>query len=499
VVSLSNSQQTELAIEPAKPGLISLLFGIHQKKLTGLLSLEWEKYKKQILFRGGEPVATKSNWAQEALGNFLVRKGFLTNDRLRAELKEKEQAGDTKPFGEWLVRKALIQSAQMPEILEGHFRDRIFNGISLSHGRLKFQPLPDTQFPAMEFEPMRLTEEFPKLLWAASKGFLTEAICRSRLAPYLSRTFKAQSQFPLPLSPQELRSWNQLIQTSSSTNLSNLDETGLRLVAVAFEMDTIQWGESPAEKMLSEMKLKMTSFEKAPAHEILGVEKMAAPELCKKAFHELVKLYHPDRLPAGVDETSKQLKNLGEQLFAKINQAYSTLTDPEKRKEYEAELALEKAGGKEAIEEKLQAEMLLGQAKMALKRRHYKQAKETLEQVDRVLKNDAEVLADLAFASWMSIVETKGDTKSQAPLLREKLTSALKLKQDYAPAYFYRGLIWKSEGKNEQALQDFDEATRFDPRMTEASSEARLLRMRKDKGGGSSGGGGLGGFFGKKK
>jgi molecular chaperone DnaJ len=57
-------------------------------------------------------------------------------------------------------------------------------------------------------------------------------------------------------------------------------------------------------------------------YEILGVGKMADQNTMKKAYRELSMKYHPDH---GGDEEK----------FKELNEAYSTLSDPEKRKDYD--------------------------------------------------------------------------------------------------------------------------------------------------------------------
>lgn len=59
-------------------------------------------------------------------------------------------------------------------------------------------------------------------------------------------------------------------------------------------------------------------------YEVLGVNKNATDEELKKAYRKLAKQYHPDANPDNKEEAEKK--------FKEVNEAYETLSNPQKER-----------------------------------------------------------------------------------------------------------------------------------------------------------------------
>ena len=69
------------------------------------------------------------------------------------------------------------------------------------------------------------------------------------------------------------------------------------------------------------------SSDKKDYYEVLGVQKDATEEQIRKAYKKLALRWHPDKNPDNKKEA--------EEKFKEINEAYSVLSDPQKRNEYD--------------------------------------------------------------------------------------------------------------------------------------------------------------------
>jgi curved DNA-binding protein CbpA len=79
----------------------------------------------------------------------------------------------------------------------------------------------------------------------------------------------------------------------------------------------------------------MSESDYKTAYEALGVPDTATAEEIKAAYKRLIQDVHPDKLP----NASTYWKREAEEKTQEVNEAYSVLKDPEKRRKYDKLLA----------------------------------------------------------------------------------------------------------------------------------------------------------------
>lgn len=81
-------------------------------------------------------------------------------------------------------------------------------------------------------------------------------------------------------------------------------------------------------------------------YKILEIDKDASPEIIKKAYTTLAKKYHPDL-------QDESVKHIYEEKLKLINEAYEVLSNEEKRKQYDLELARKEPNTEDLLNENI--------------------------------------------------------------------------------------------------------------------------------------------------
>jgi curved DNA-binding protein CbpA len=200
----------------------------------------------------------------------------------------------------------------------------------------------------------------------------------------------------------------------------------------------------------------------------LGVRADASELEIHYAFGALAKENHPDRLGQGA---TSEARAFAEDVFAQLSFAHDTLSDRQKRTEYELQLrsGVQRSDGDE-VARILKAEQRFRQGEALLAGNDAAAAMQAFAEAARLYPEEAEFHACLGWATWLSLAPSEG-AAAQARVLLDR---ALQLNPRIDRAYVFRGRIARALGKTQEAEAEFEKALLCNPGCIEALHELRL-------------------------
>jgi curved DNA-binding protein CbpA len=206
-------------------------------------------------------------------------------------------------------------------------------------------------------------------------------------------------------------------------------------------------------------------------YELLGITKEATKEEIKSSYFSLVKKFHPDANP----DFKKDIREKAEEIFTKITSAYETLSDDQKRKEYDSQDEVEKV--KSQVKIIYDAELAYKDGDSFLKQRKHREAEEKFRQAVNLNPAEAAYLGALAWAKFL------GETDKDRVLneVKKQFEKAISMNPNVAENYFYLGNIYKHIDDAQKAETNFLKAVQHNPDFIEAKRELRLLQQRKSE------------------
>lgn len=220
--------------------------------------------------------------------------------------------------------------------------------------------------------------------------------------------------------------------------------------------------------------LKRISKKDVTYFDIMGVDQTVPPIKIKKIYFKMAKIYHPDAQP---ELYKDEVRARVESLFSKISEAYDVLTDNDKRQAYIKQTTSKVSDEEmEKANRAITAEMEFQKAEILIKRGAFKDARQMLDQIIKLMPDEPEYQIYQAWAMY----KTEGPGKAQAA--KQTIEKCLKERGNNKDGWYYLGMINRQEGDNDGAIKNFKKVLELDRYHMEAQRELRVLTMRKDKG-----------------
>ncbi|MFZ5438692.1 MAG: DnaJ domain-containing protein, partial [Myxococcota bacterium] len=215
---------------------------------------------------------------------------------------------------------------------------------------------------------------------------------------------------------------------------------------------------------------KFAAMRKLDYFEILGVKRTATREDIKRAYFALAKEFHPDK---HFSSASAETRALAQQIYDLISTAHDTLTTPDDRKRYEAELEAGEARPDDAdVGKILAAEGRFQRGEELMRQRQYAEAHRLFREAIGLYPDEGE------FHAWEGWALFQADPSKAEDAMRA-IEHAVSLNPKLDKSYLFLGYIYKASGRPDRAERQFEKAIQANPDCTEALRELRLLGKQK--------------------
>jgi tetratricopeptide (TPR) repeat protein len=211
--------------------------------------------------------------------------------------------------------------------------------------------------------------------------------------------------------------------------------------------------------------------------DVLGVTEETGEAELRSAYFDLLKKFGADYFHQVSDAGAKAAID---RVNKAIRQAYDTLSKPEKRAEYVAQLHGEAAPQAIDIADVFEAEQSMSQARSLMERGDFAVALPKLERAIQLDPKSVEGAVRLAYTKYMLLDVGPDNKRNQESVeaCRKTLTETLDQlpKADYLRVYL--GDIENLEGNNTRAIDWYKKAIRINPENLQATRGIKLIEGR---------------------
>ncbi|PIU01166.1 MAG: hypothetical protein COT74_01285 [Bdellovibrionales bacterium CG10_big_fil_rev_8_21_14_0_10_45_34] len=452
------------------PRLLSLLL---DRSISGTLKLTDPKQQvAEITISTGIVSKVHLPTPSSLFGALLLERQLLTATELQPFLQK--NSADPRPIGERLVAASLIS----PHVIETANRDQM---------KIRLSELVSDSRYDVQFQPQRIVEAHVAL----DSDALVEIMCdsvQSKIDPSWLRTFylpwmnspvRRSAKFtdkhacfsfaPLSHTPGLHRTLTEADSISGALASSGLSEELFFICLHTLVMFGLIRLEQSAKAIIGEdqaprLQKLVNELASKTHYQTLGLSSTAKASEVKKAYLELAKVFHPDKVAA---TASKEVKDLMQKLFSKMTAAYEVLKDEEHRKRYDKELEQGKA---ESI---LAAEGLIEDGRALLKNAHFSKAHEKFEKAKTLIPMTTELkLLTLwsVLAGW-----SKSSDPTQLPGIYQEINKVPPEDRHSGVYHFVKGLLHKHTSEFDIAKKCFKQALFLIPDFREAQRELNVI------------------------
>lgn len=454
---------------------------IYFDKKRGQLTFRYQNIQKYLYFMDGNLVFTKTNQQAELLGEVLHKLGKISEEAFH---NIEEYIEPMEIIGQVLVKRGLISQQDLLDGLTYQMREVTLNIFPIFNGTFKFQ----------EREELSLEDLDAKI---GIPTLIADGIRRMKFDSHLEDWLKKQTVSPsdkgidLQLTEEEKGVLGKIKPDSSPSDILKFSGLNpdfywkslyllycLNVVDLSQAENVFEATERPAAKptgkeqaeQLMDVEEFQHKMEGMNFYEVLDVTTSASQAEIKKAYFALARKFHPDLFDRDLEA---QQKEMIDGVFDQITKAYHTLSDDDKRTEYDKELVEEAEDDRRGVAKR--AEIKFRQAKTLYNQARYEEAMSFLDEAIRLDAHKS------SYFLLLAMVETKIPTYTKKA--EQHFVKAIKLEPWSPDGYLGLGIMYKNAGLKVKAASQFNKALKVDPGNPGALKELRDLDKPKEKAG----------------
>src|SRR3989440_2893932 len=473
-----------LSQRPTAAVMVQLL----REKATGILTVAHDTSKRVITFQQGMVRFAQSNVRAETIGAAQIAAGLIKQtsfDRAVAVAKQQNIA-----LHEALAAARVLTPEQLRVALKQQTSDVCVAALGMLVGTYRFEQKPVeavSGVPDMRTSPVALVLEAAKRLGnpAAAKPWLedraTEKLNRS---PEVEREMFALKTFwpgeavtPLATGGRPIGeilarvklAAPPLLQYPCMGGLLTTPSSAPKRQAPAPTVDddkgktfTAQEQAARAALFAERDRLKVSS-----QYQILGVPQTASAADVKAAWLAAAKRFHSDAF-SGLDLGSA--RRIAEDLFTRVNEANSVLSDANRRAEYDVYVDRKEKGLPTDVGAILRAEGVFQRGEILFKSGRWEDAEGQFREAISLNHTEAEFHAFLG----MAMFRRSGKPEEALPHVQKALGMDPRLHS----GTIFLSQIYQAQGEVERAKSLLRKAIEKDPDFAEAKDELRRLRSQ---------------------
>jgi curved DNA-binding protein CbpA len=334
--------------------LADIMIGLQRTMKTGVLEIIQDKKLTKIHVNNGDYIFATSNHKDDSLGEFLVKNGSITlQQSLEVNKRLKKSRGK---IGKILVELGYLKPSEIYKAVKQHVQDIILSIFTAKFDSFEFKegPLPNEETLTLNMSAANLIYKGVKRI-TNSQYILEDLPSLDTVLCFSKNPNDLFQDISLDDKDKEILSMvngNDTLKDILSAYLAgNLEIVKTIYALLCARIIVLKTDNTHQEISLEEIiqephqEINTNFIEEVNKlfdicktkglYDILNVQVDAPDKEIKKVYLKMARKFHPDR---HFTYNSIEIKEKLTEIFTQINLAYGTLSNPEKRRQYDKTL-----------------------------------------------------------------------------------------------------------------------------------------------------------------